>query len=277
MRRARSCWRFVGLVAQLIDGSLGMAYGVTSSTLLSPPASPRPPPRPPSTSPRSAPRWSPGSPTTSSATSTGGPSAILARARLRRRLRRRDASCPASTRRHGQALGRRRSCSALGTYVICRFLALGGAPPDVQATACRAVFLAPLGVVAGAARRHRRRRLGPGRHHVAALLRPARAAQGGRLDRHLGVRGRGRRLARASCSRSAPRASTSATPAALLVGGVLAAPFAAWLVQHLAAPGARRRGRRADRAHQHRHHRRRPSAAPVPSSSRWPSSSPRSG
>ena len=39
----------------------------------------------------------------------------------------------------------------------------------------------------------------------------------------------------ASCSRWAARASTGATPRALLVGGVIAAPFAAWLVRHLAA------------------------------------------
>ena len=38
---------------------------------------------------------------------------------------------------------------------------------------------------------------------------------------------------------------------ALLAGGVVAAPIAAWLVKHLAGPRARRRGRWPDRAHQH--------------------------
>ena len=52
----------------------------------------------------------------------------------------------------------------------------------------------------------------------------------------------------ASCSRSAARASTSGYALALLVGGVIAAPFAAWLVRHMAPRVLGRRGRRPDRA-----------------------------
>ena len=45
-------------------------------------------------------------------------------------------------------MGRRRSCWALGLYVVYRFLALGGRRPQFRGR-LSAVFLAPLGLVAG--------------------------------------------------------------------------------------------------------------------------------
>ena len=137
----------VGLAAQLVDGSLGMGYGVTSATLLvAGRASPRPPPRRRSTSPRSAPRWSPGSPTTRSATPTGARSAssplpgfvgAFAGATLLVNLDT-DVAVPVVA-----AI----LLIALGTFVTCRFLTPRrlrfGPRPGAR-------FLAPLGLFAGA-------------------------------------------------------------------------------------------------------------------------------
>ena len=152
-------------------------------------ARPRRPRR--STSPSSAPHWSPGSPTTRSATPTGarwacsrvpGFVGAFAGATLLVNLDA-DLAVPVVAA----------ILVVLGTYVTWRFLAPRRLP-------VRSPSGGPLPRPARSVRRRpgrgRRRRLGPGRHLVAAGVRPARAAQGGRLGRHRGVRGRGRRLAR---------------------------------------------------------------------------------
>ena len=97
---------------------------------------------------------------------------------------------------------------ALGTFVTFRFLSprrltLRTAARRPVPRAARPVRRRP--------RRGRRRGLGPGRDVVAARFRPARAAQGGRLGRHRRVRRRGRRLARLPGRASARRASSGPT------------------------------------------------------------------
>ena len=184
---------FVGLLAQLIDGSLGMAYGVTSSTLLLAAG----------VAPAAA----------SAAVHFSEIGTSLVSGFSHHKLGNVDwrtvsilavpgfvgafagatflASLPADTAKPWVA----GLLLALGVYVICRFLVLGGRRPTFKARPA-ASFLVPDGPGRRHAGLHRRRRLGPGRHHHAALVGAARAAQGRRLDRHLGVRGRGRRLAR---------------------------------------------------------------------------------
>ncbi len=217
----------------------------------SPPASLRPPPRPPSTSPRSAPRWSRASPTTSSATSTGGRSHPR-RTRVRRRLRRRDVPGQ-PRRRHRQALGGRpparcsASTSSGGSWCSA---AVGRRSRHVPPQA----FLAPMGLVGGTLDAIGGGGWGPVGTTTPPVLGAPRAAQGRRLDRHLGVRRRRRRLARASCSPSARQGIHWGYAGALLLGGVIAAPIAAWLVKHLAGRGARCRGRWPDRAHELQDH-----------------------
>ena len=107
----------------------------------------------------------------------------------------------------------------LGGYVTWRFLTRA-ARPAVPAAGPSARFLVPMGLVGRGPRRGRRRRLGAGGHHLAAVLRSSRAAQGRRLGRHRRVRGRRSAARSASWSRSAARASTGRYVAALLVGGV---------------------------------------------------------
>ena len=82
-------------------------------------------------------------------------------------------------------------------------------------------------------RRHRRRRLGPGRHPGDPGQRPHGAAQGHRLDRHRRSSSSPWPRASASWSRSARRASTRSGSPGLLAGGLVAAPIAAWLVRHI--------------------------------------------
>ena len=156
------------------------------------------------------------------------------RARLRRRLRRRDAPVQ-PRRRRSPSRSSRCLLLALGVYVIYRFLA-----PRRRAArrsrAARPRSSSPRWASsAGALDADRRRRLGPGRHHLAALL--AAGSSRARWSARSTPRSSSSRSAArsASCSRSAARASTGATPRALLVGGVIAAPIAAWLVKHLAA------------------------------------------
>ena len=150
-------------------------------------------------------------------------------ARRARRLRRRDLPVQPA-RRHRRTRGWPALLLRLGGYVLYRFLVARRPASAVQGP--------PLAAVPRSARpgrradgRHRRRRLGPGRHHDAAVVGPARAAQGGRLDRHLRVRRRGRRVAGLPVRRWAVRGSSGAYAAALLAGGVVAAPIAAWLVR----------------------------------------------
>ena len=220
----------VGLVAQLVDGSLGMAYGVTSSTLLlatgiAPAAA------------SAAVHFSEIGTTLVSGFShhkLGNVDwrmvGIMAVPGGHRRLRRRDVPVE-HPRRHGEAWVAG-LLLALGVYVIWRFLALGGRRPPFQGR-LPAVFLAPLGVVAGLMDADRRRRLGPGGHHLAALLGSARAPQGRRLDRHLRVRGRGRRLAGLPVRARQPGHQLRATPPRCWSAVCIAAPFAAWLVRYL--------------------------------------------
>ncbi len=235
----------VGLVAQLVDGSLGMGYGVTSATLLV--AAGHRPGRRLGGDPLLRARHHAGlraSPTTSSATPTGAPSA--------------SSRCPASS---GAFAGATLLVNldtdvavpvvavlliALGTFVTFRFLT----PRRLTVRpAARRPVPRPARPVRRRARRGRRRRLGSGRHVVAARVRPARAAQGGRLGRHRRVRRRGRRLARLPgrprraghrvglCARADGRRRRGRADR----GGAGPVP---------AGPGARRGRRRPDRAHQ---------------------------
>ena len=123
---------------------------------------------------------------------------------------------------------------ALGVYVVYRFLPWAAAVP-VQGPGLHA-----LPRPARRRRRpdglHRRRRLGPGRHHLPAVVGPAEprkvvgsidtsefvVAVGGSLGFLLALGSQGIHWG---------------IVAALLVGGVIAAPFAAWLVKHL-PPGS---------------------------------------
>ena len=94
-------------------------------------------------------------------------------------------------------------------------------------------FLAPLGLVAGFVDATGGGGWGP--VGTPAILASGRhgAAQGHRLDRHQRSSWSRSPPASASCSRSAPRASTPAGWSALLAGGLVAAPIAAWLVRHV--------------------------------------------
>ena len=172
-------------------------------------------------------------------------------ARRPRRVRGRDVPVQ-HPRRHGQAVG---GGAAAGPRRL-RHLAVPGprwTAPHVPRPALRGVPRAPRrGRRADG--RHRRRRLGPGRHHLAAVLGPSGAAQGRRLDRHLGVRRRDRRLARLPARarqpghrlrlrRGAARRRRDRRPVRGLAGP---APR---------GPGPRGRRGWADRGHQHRHHR----------------------
>ena len=221
----------VGFFAQLVDGSLGMAYGVTSSTLLlatgvAPAAA-----WPPSTSPRSAPRWSPASATTDSATSDWRPSPIIA--------------VP------GGGIGAFAGATflsnidgdtakpwvaglllALGVYVLYRFLRLGGRRPQFRGKVA-APFLVPLGLVAGLMDAIGGGGWGPvgtptllasGRMEPRKVIGSIDTSEfvvavGGSLGFLLALGSQGIRWEIA---------------AALLVGGVIAAPVAAWLVRHIA-------------------------------------------
>ena len=222
----------VGLAAQMVDGSLGMAYGVTSSTLLlAAGVGPRRgvgrgpllrdrhvaglrvlPPQ--ARQRRLAHRLDPG------------------RARRRRGLRRRDpAGQPA--RRRGQAVG---GGDPAGPRPL-RHLPLPGAPaaagrPSAAGRPPR--FLAPLGLVAGASTRSAAvagARSGPPRCCPADGSSPARWSA--RSTPRSSSSPSGARSA--SCSPSAARASPGQIAGALLLGGVIAAPLAAWLVRHLPA------------------------------------------
>ena len=220
----------VGAVAQLVDGSLGMAYGVTSSTLLlatgvAPAAA------------SAAVHFSEIGTTLVSGFShhklgnvdwrtvgiiavPGGLGAFAGATFL--------SSIPGDTAKPwvaGLLLG-------LGVYVIYRFLALGGRRPTFQGK-LSAAFLAPLAVVAGLMDAIGGGGWGP--VGTTSLLSSGRleprkvvgsidtsefvVAVGGSLGFlfALGKQGIDFRVA-----------------AALLVGGVVAAPFAAWLVRHLA-------------------------------------------
>ena len=222
---------FVGLLAQLIDGSLGMAYGVTSSTLLlaagiAPAAA------------SAAVHFSEIGTTLVSGIAhhklgnvdwrtvsiiavPGGIGAFFGATFL--------SSIPGDTAKPWVA----GLLLALGVYVVWRFLILGGRRPQFRGQ-LSAFFLAPLGVVAGLMDAIGGGGWGP--VGTTSLLSSGRleprkvvgsidtsefvVALGGSAGFLLALGSQGINFGYA---------------AALLVGGVVAAPLAAWLVRHLAA------------------------------------------
>lgn len=222
---------FVGLVAQLVDGSLGMAYGVTSSTLLlatgvAPAAA------------SAAVHFSEIGTTLVSGFShhklgnvdwrtvsiialPGGVGAFAGATFL--------SSLDGDTAKPWVAA----LLLALGVYVVYRFLVLGGRRPHFRGK-LSAAFLAPLGVVAGLMDSIGGGGWGP--VGTTSLLSSGRleprkvvgsidtsefvVAVGGSLGFLLALGNQG---------------IPWDVAGALLVGGVVAAPFAAWLVKHLPA------------------------------------------
>ena len=222
---------FVGMVAQLIDGSLGMAYGVTSSTLLlaagiAPAAA------------SAAVHFSEIGTTLVSGFShhklgnvdwrtvsiiavPGGIGAFAGATFL--------SSIPGDVAKPWVAA----LLLALGVYVIWRFLALGGRRPRFRGK-LSAFFLAPLGVVAGLMDALGGGGWGPvgttsllssGRLEPRKVVGSIDTAEfvvaiGGSLGFLLALGSQGINFGYAG---------------ALLVGGVIAAPLAAWMVKHLPA------------------------------------------
>lgn len=222
---------FVGLLAQLIDGSLGMAYGVTSSTLLlaagiAPAAA------------SAAVHFSEIGTTLVSGFShhklgnvdwrtvsiiavPGGVGAFFGATFL--------SSIPGDTAKPWVAA----LLLGLGIYVVWRFLTLGGGRPQFRGK-LSALFLAPLGVVAGLMDAIGGGGWGPvgttsllssGRLEPRKVVGSIDTAEfvvaiGGSLGFLFALGSQGINFGYAG---------------ALLVGGVVAAPFAAWLVKHLAA------------------------------------------
>jgi uncharacterized protein len=222
---------FVGLVAQLVDGSLGMAYGVTSSTLLlatgvAPAAA------------SAAVHFSEIGTTLVSGFShhklgnvdwrtvgiialPGGLGAFAGATFL--------SSLDGDTAAPWVAA----LLLGLGVYVVYRFLVLGGRRPHFRGR-LSAAFLAPLGVVAGLMDAIGGGGWGP--VGTTSLLSSGRleprkvvgsidtsefvVAVGGSLGFLLALGNQG---------------IPWDVAGALLVGGVVAAPFAAWLVKHLPA------------------------------------------
>ena len=222
---------FVGLVAQLIDGSLGMAYGVTSSTLLL------------------ATGVSPAAASAAVHFSEIGTSLVsgLSHHRLGN-VDWRTVSILAVPGFAGAFVGATFLASldgdtakpwvaaillALGAYVVWRFLVLGGCRPTFKSRPS-AGFLAPMGVVGGALDAIGGGGWGP--VGTTTLLSSGRleprkvigsidtseflVAVGGSLGFLLALGSQGIEWGYA---------------AALLAGGVVAAPVAAWLVKKLAA------------------------------------------
>ena len=176
----------VGLGAQLVDGSLGMAYGVTSTTLLLAIG----------TNPAAA------SATIHLAeigtTLASGPGALEVRQRRLegrredrrprrgRRLRRRDV--PVQPLHRGRRAGDVADPALAGRLHPGPVHAARHRPPQPGQADAQALPR-PARPGRRLRRRHRRRRLGPGRHPGDPGQRPDGAAQGDRLDRHLGVPG----------------------------------------------------------------------------------------
>ncbi len=222
---------FVGLVAQMIDGSLGMAYGVTSSTLLlatgiAPAAA------------SAAVHFSEIGTTLVSGVShtklgnvnwrivaimavPGGIGAFAGATFL--------SSIPGDTAAPWVA----GLLLALGVYVVWRFLALGGRRPSFGGR-LPVVFLVPLGVVAGLTDAIGGGGWGPvGTTSLlsSGRLEPRKAV--GSIDTSEFVVAIGGSLGFLFALGS--QGINFGYAAALLVGGVIAAPLAAWLVRHLAA------------------------------------------
>ncbi len=221
----------VGLAAQLVDGSLGMAYGVTSSTLLiatgfAPAAA------------SAAVHFSELGTTLVSGIShhrlgnvdwrtvgiiavPGGIGAYAGATFL--------SNIPGDTAKPWVAA----LLLALGVYVIYRFLVLGGRRPEFRGR-LSAAFLAPLGVVAGLMDAIGGGGWGPvGTTSLlsSGRLEPRKVV--GSIDTAEFVVAVGGSLGflMALGSQDIPWSIAGA----LLVGGVIAAPIAAWLVRHLPA------------------------------------------
>ena len=222
---------FVGLVAQLVDGSLGMAYGVTSSTLLLATG----------VAPAAA----------SAAVHFSEIGTTLVSGFSHHKLGNvdwRTVSIIAVPGGLGAFAGATFLSSldgdtaapwvaalllGLGVYVVYRFLVLGGRRPHFRGR-LSAAFLAPLGVVAGLMDAIGGGGWGP--VGTTSLLSSGRleprkvvgsidtsefvVAVGGSLGFLLALGNQG---------------IPWDVAGALLVGGVVAAPFAAWLVKHLPA------------------------------------------
>lgn len=221
----------VGAVAQLVDGSLGMAYGVTSSTLLL------------------ATGVAPAAASAAVHFSEIGTTLVSGFAHHKLgNVDWRTVSIIAVPGGIGAFAGATFLSSidgdtakpwvgalllALGVYVVWRFLALGGRRPQFKGR-LSAFFLAPLGVVAGLMDAIGGGGWGP--VGTTSLLSSGRleprkvvgsidtsefvVAVGGSAGFLVGLGGAGINFGYA---------------AALLAGGVIAAPFAAWVVRHLAS------------------------------------------
>ncbi len=239
----------VGLGAQLVDGSLGMAYGVTSTTLLLAIG----------TNPAAA------SATVHLAeigtTLASGAShwrfgnvdwKVVARSASPAR------SAPSPAPRSCRALHRDRRARDVGDPALARPLLLvrftaAGLPKTTLGKPLRKRFLTPLGLVAGFVDATGGGGWGPVGTPAHPGQRPAGAAQG-RSARSTPASSWSRSPpASASSSASAPRASTPPGCAALLVGGLVAAPIAAWLVRHVPPRVLGSRGRRRHRPDQRPH------------------------
>lgn len=222
---------FVGLVAQLIDGSLGMAYGVTSSTLLL------------------AAGVAPAAASAAVHFSEIGTSLVSGASHHKLgNVDWRTVSILAVPGFVGAFIGATALSNldaavakpivaaillGLGIYVIYRFLRLGGRRPQFKSRPSVG-FLAPMGLVAGALDAVGGGGWGP--VGTTSLLSSGRleprkvvgsidtsefvVAVGGSLGFLLALGSQGINWGYA---------------AALLAGGVVAAPIAAWLVKHLAA------------------------------------------
>jgi uncharacterized membrane protein YfcA len=221
----------VGLIAQLIDGSLGMAYGVTSSTLLL------------------AAGVAPAAASAAVHFSEIGTSLVSGASHHKLgNVDWRTVSILAVPGFVGAFLGATLLSNldaavakpvvavillALGFYVVYRFLRLGGARPTFKGHPS-ALFLAPMGLVAGTLDAVGGGGWGP--VGTTSLLSSGRleprkvvgsidtsefvVAVGGSLGFLIGLGAAGINWGYAG---------------ALLAGGVIAAPIAAWLVKHLAA------------------------------------------
>jgi uncharacterized protein len=222
---------FVGLVAQLVDGSLGMAYGVTSSTMLlavgvAPAAASAAVhfSEIGTTLVSGAAHWKFGNVdwrTVGILAVPGGVGAFFGATFL--------SSLDGDVAKPWVAL----LLLSLGFYVLYRFLRLGGRRPQFKSRPS-AFFLAPMGVVAGVMDAIGGGGWGP--VGTTSLLSSGRleprkvvgsidtsefvVAVGASLGFLVGLGSQGINFAWAL---------------ALLAGGVIAAPIAAWIVRHLAA------------------------------------------
>jgi uncharacterized protein len=222
---------FVGLFAQMVDGSLGMAYGVTSSTLLlaagvAPAAASAAVhlSEVGTTLVSGAAHWKFGNVDwriVGILALPGGLGAFAGATFL--------SSIPGDTAKPWVAL----LLLGLGVYVLWRFLRLAGRRPQFKGRVS-AFFLAPLGVVAGLMDAIGGGGWGP--VGTTSLLSSGRIEPRkvvGSIDTSEFVVAVGASLGFLFALGS--QGINFAWAGALLAGGVIAAPFAAWLVRHLAA------------------------------------------